>query len=118
MILMSIQPNLIKLQKDLADRYILTPLSYWDDGSTESKHTGDTMTMITGQIFDVKYVHRRVLEDVLYEEYNDKPISRYWITEKHIRKRLVAKDFVYSGDTHELRLSSDHSEFDTNDTHF
>ena len=113
---MNIQTKSIKLQKDLFDRYVLTPLSYWSDGSLESKDTGDTM--ITGQIVDVKYVRWSVFVEVLYEEYNDKPISRCWIPEKHIRKWLLAKDFVYLGDTHELRLSSDQSKFDADDTHF
>ena len=112
---MSAQPKLTKLQKELVDRYVLTPLSYWSDGSLESKDTGDTM--ITGKILEVKHSHNRVIVDVLYEEYNNNAISYCWIPEKHIRKWLQDEDFVYSGDTPQLHSDYEQSEFDADDTH-
>ena len=69
---MSAQPKLTKLQKELVDRYVLTPLSYWSDGSLESKDTGDTM--ITGKILEVKHFQKRVFVDFIYEEYNGEKI--------------------------------------------
>ena len=37
---MSAQSNIVKLQNKLVGRFVLTPLSFWKDGSTTSEDTG------------------------------------------------------------------------------
>ena len=88
------KPNVPKLEEEFLNRYVRTPLSFWDDGGWEIDESTDIV--LRGQVVEIKMVKNKkkdVVGVIWYEPYDKKPDSRCEIKLPFIHRMLHPRDF-------------------------
>ena len=92
-------PPILKLRDNFVDRYISTPLMFWDDGEWETNFAKETI--LTGKIIGIKMVKnwkKGAVAVVWYKLYGDEDDSTCEIKIEITRNILLSTNFKYNKD--------------------
>ena len=93
-------PNISILESELLERYVKTPLSFWEDGDWKIDESTDHI--ITGQIIEIKMVKNRkkdVVAVIWYEPTDEEKDCKCEIRVDVARNMLYTPDFVPGKDS-------------------